>query len=108
LVFGHLSRDEVLRAALDALNLFYGAPNTHTAADQKVFKSDTGELLRDAGSGRLLVAAPRVQALAGNLSGVSNVGAPGIGVKNLRSGVLVATSLDGLPLTQSRNFLIKM
>ncbi len=107
LVFGSLDRSQVLRAALDALSLFQGVPNDHENTVHNVFRSDTREIFRDAASGRLILQAPQVQALCGNLSGLSGI-AGGLGVKNARSGALVATSLDGLPLVSSRRYVIKM
>ena len=108
LVFGSLEPFDVLRAALDAMQLFHGVRNSHDATEQNVFSSDTGEMLRDAASGRLVVSAPGFQALCGNLSGVGRVLAPGLRVRNLKSGTLVALALDGLPLVESRRFVIKM
>jgi hypothetical protein len=99
---------DVLRAALDALQLFHNVPNAHDANEHNVFSSDTGEMMRDAASGRLVVSAPQFQALCGNLNGVGRVLAPGLRVRNMNSGTLIALSLDGRPLVESRRFMIKM
>ncbi len=107
LVFGSLDRSQVLRAALDALSIFQGVPNDHLNTVHNVFRSDTSEIFRDAASGRLILMAPQAQALCGNLSGLSGIPG-GLGVKNARSGALVATSLDGKPLVNSRRYVIKM
>jgi hypothetical protein len=108
LVFGSLEPFDVLRAALDAMDIFYGVPNSHDATEQNVFSTDTGEMMRDAASGRLVISAPQFQALCGNLNGVGRVLAPGLRVRNLKSGTLVALALDGKPLVSSRRFMIKM
>jgi len=107
LVFGSLDRTQVLRAALDALQLFHGVPNDHANTVHNVFRSDTREIFRDAASGRLILQAPQVQALCGNLSGLSGLSG-GLGVKNAHSGALVAVSLDGKPLVNSQRYVIKM
>jgi hypothetical protein len=108
LVFGSLEPFDILRASLDAMQLFHNVPNSHDATEQNVFSSDTGEMLRDAASGRLVVSAPGFQALCGNLWGVGRVLAPGLQVRNVRSGTLIALALDGQPLVKSRRFVIKM
>ncbi len=107
-VFGSLEPMDVLRASLDALETFHGVPNSHDATEKAVFGTDTGELWRDAASGRLVVSAPRFQALCGNLVGVGRVLAPGLRLRNLKSGTLVALALDGKPLVESRHFVIKL
>jgi hypothetical protein len=107
-VFGSLEPFDILRASLDALQTFHNVPNSHDATEQNVFSSDTTEMMRDAASGRLVVSAPGFQALCGNLTGVGRVLAPGLRVRNLRSGTLIAQALDGKPLVNSRRFVIKM
>ena len=107
-VFGDLEREDILRASMDALQTFYDVPNSHDATEHNVFKSDTGELWRDAASGRLIVSAPGVQSMSGNLNSVGRVLAPGLRVRNAKNGTLVALALDGKPLVSSQKFLIKM
>ncbi|HEX8835145.1 MAG TPA: hypothetical protein VF719_13135, partial [Abditibacteriaceae bacterium] len=107
-IFGSLEPFDILRASLDALKLFHGVPNSHDATEQNVFSSDTGEMLRDAASGRLVVSAPGFQALCGNLNGVGRVLAPGLQIRNVKSGTIAALALDGQPLVSSRRFVIKM
>jgi hypothetical protein len=106
-VFGSLDRTQVLRAALDALQLFQDVPNNHANVVHNVFRSDTGEIFRDAASGRLIINTPQVQALSGNLIGVSGFSG-GLGVKNARNGALIGVSLDGKPLVRSERYVIKM
>jgi hypothetical protein len=108
LVFGGLNQNDVFRAALDAMQLFNGVPNSHDNNDENVFSTDTGEMRRDSASGRLIISAPQVQALCGNLTNVGRVLAPGLRVRNLKSGTLLALALDGKPLVESRRFIIKM
>ena len=107
-VFGSLIPFDILRAALDAMDMFHGVPNRHDATDQSVFSTDTGQMLRDAGRGRLVVSAPQFQALCGNLAEVGRVLAPGLRVRNMKSGTLVALALDGKSLVDSRRFMIKL
>jgi hypothetical protein len=107
-VFGNLDETDVLRAALDAMSVFHKVPNDHLATAVNVFSTDTGEIRRDAASGRLIVSAPQIQAMCGNLTGVGRVLAPGLRARNLKNGTLVALSLDGKPLVQSERFMIKM
>ena len=107
-VFGSLEPLDVLRAALDAMQTFHNVPNDHDATEHNVFSTDTGEMMRDAASGRLVVSAPQFQALCGNLTGVGRVLAPGLRVRNLNSGTLVALALDGKPLVSSQHFMIKL
>jgi hypothetical protein len=107
LVFGSLDKDDVLSAALDAMELFNGVPNIHSNSEQNAFRSDTGEIFRDAASGRIVVNTPQFQALCGNLVGVGGLSG-GLGLRNARNGTLVALSLDGQPLVTSRRYVIKM
>ncbi|MDF2441182.1 MAG: hypothetical protein JWN98_2166 [Abditibacteriota bacterium] len=107
-VFGSLEPMDVLRASLDALQMFHGVPNNHDATEQNVFGTDTGEMWRDAASGRLVVSTPQFQALCGNLNGVGRVLVPGLRVRNLKSGTLIALALDNKPLVDSRHFVIKL
>lgn len=108
MVFGALEPFDVLRASLDAMQIFYGVPNAHDANAHNVFASDTGEMMRDAASGRLVVSSKYFQAICGNLGGVGRVLAPGLRVRNLSSGTILALALDGKPLVESRRFMIKM
>ena len=85
-VFGDLAREDVLRASMDALQTFYDVPISHDATEHNVFKSDTGELWRDAASGRLIISAPGVQSMSGNLNSVGRVMAPGLRVRNAKNG----------------------
>jgi hypothetical protein len=107
-IFGSLEPFDVLRASLDAMDVFHGVPNRHDATEQNVFSSDTGEMLRDSASGRLVVSAPNFQAICGNMWGVGRVLAPGLQVRGARSGTLVALALDGQPLAKSKKMVIKM
>jgi hypothetical protein len=108
LVFGGLDQKDVFRAALDAMKLFNGVPNSHDNNDENVFSTDTGEMRRDSASGRLIISASQIQALCGNLTNVGRVLAPGLRVRNLKSGTLIALALDGKPLVESRRFVVKM
>jgi len=107
LVFGSLEPYDVLRAALDAMQLFHDVPNSHDDTNHEAFHSDTGELFRDAASGRLIVTTPLFQALCGDLTGIGGESG-GLGVRNAGIGTIVALSLDGRPLVTSQRYVIKM
>ena len=102
LVFGELNDDERVLAAREALKIFNGATASFTR-DLKVSLSDTDELRRDANIGRLQIRTPQFLALCGDLT-KSN----GLQVSGAQNGVVVALSLDGLPLKTSKKFLVKM
>ncbi len=108
LVFSNLQGEDTVRAALDALRLFHGVNGSHLAHEQNVFASDTGQLRRDSGNGRLTISTPRVQVLAGNLNGVSRTAVQGLQVQNLKYGTIAALALDGKSLVESKHFVVKM
>ena len=107
LVFAHLNADEVWGAALQALQKSDALTPRNVAGAATVLRADTGQVMRDVKRGRLAVETPQVQILAGNLEKSTGF-AGGLTVKNAREGALVAISLDGLPLAQSKKYLIKM
>ena len=107
LAFTELRRDEVLRAALDALRLSGKIGLDPMESNRGIFRADTREVRRDAAVGRFEVLTPRLQVLAGNLRGGRGF-ARGLQVENASEGALVAMSLDGRPLERSRKFLVKM
>jgi hypothetical protein len=106
LVFGSLTSTEAMRAAIEAMRLFNGAPNLRPQVARGVYVSDTQELKRDAMKATLAIETPQVAMLAGNwgASGTARV----LRAQNLRGGTLVALSLDGRALEQSRRFVVKM
>ena len=107
LVYAQLGSDEVWGAALEALQKSDALAPTNRASNDTILRADTGQVMRDVKRGRLAVETPLVQILAGNLQGSTGF-AGGLTVKNAREGALVALSLDGLPLAQSRRYVIKM
>ncbi len=107
LAWTELRRDEVLGAALDALKLSGKIAFDPREAARGVFRSDTREVRRDAATGRFSLETPRAQLLAGDLRGAHGF-ADGLQVEGGTDGALVALSLDGQPLAQSRRFLVKM
>lgn len=111
LVFGKLPRDQVARMAFGLARHWYETPMTLEDLDRGVFKSDTGELVRDTRSGVMFIDTPQVQAIQGTLTTGSVTATPSGALEILSqspAGVLVALSLDGRPLEDSRRFLIKM
>jgi hypothetical protein len=72
--------------------------------------SDTGELVRDAGRGTLVIDTPRCQAVVGELAGATS----GFQLSQLAArtatsyGALIWLSLDGEPLFRARRTLLKM
>ncbi len=107
LIYAQLDSDEVWGAALEALQKSDALAPRNVASAETILRADTGQVKRDVKRGRLAVDAPRVQILAGNLKGSTGF-AGGLTVKNAREGALVAIALDGLPLPQSKRYLIKM
>jgi len=109
LIFGSLGNNEVVNAGREALKLFAADRFASSSREEKVAVSDSGEIVRDANRGVLQVSTAQFVALCGDLSAAKNtVAKSGITVSGARRGVLVALSLDGLPLSESRRFLIKM
>lgn len=109
LVFGSLNDDEIVIAARQALRLFnpdieYSKSNWR---DVKVAVSDTNELKRDARHGTLTVDTPQFQAVCGKINAYQNVQLSALKMENAR-GVVVALSLDGLPLKTSRHWMLKL
>jgi len=107
LAFSELNADEIVEAALSALRRSHKISSDPREAERGLYRSDTGQVRRDAGKGRFDVLTPTVQVLAGNLLNARGF-AGGLGVSNAGQGALVALSLDGLPLAQSRRFVVKM
>ncbi len=68
--------------------------------------SDSGEIGRDARRGQLLVDTPQFQAICGAFDQIQSARLSSLRVENGR-GVLVALSLDGLPLKVSRRWMLK-
>ena len=101
LVFGSLNDEERVLAGREMVRMSEG--DATFSRDVKVAISDTNQLRRDANVGRLQIRTPQFLALCGDLS-KSN----GLQVSGAKNGVVVALSLDGLPLSQSKKFLVKM
>ncbi len=107
MVYAQLADNEVWGAELEALQKSDALAPRNVASAETVLRSDTGQIMRDVKRGRLAVETPQVQILAGNLEKSTGFSG-GLTVKNAREGALVAISLDGLPLAQSKRYLIKM
>lgn len=66
-------------------------------------------IVRRTGEGRLEVGTPRACAVAGELPRGTEVQAGALGVRSASEvGAVMAVSLDGLPLAQSRRYVVKM
>jgi len=71
------------------------------------FNSDTGELLLDYDRGLLTINTPRTQAVVGRLGKCGQVKLHALSVQSsVEFAAVVASSLDGLPLGQSRRVLL--
>lgn len=79
-----------------------------TALENGRFTSRTGQILRDTAKGRLSVTTLKTCLVAGELSGEALRAGPLELVSASGVGALVATSLDGFPLTSSRQVFMKM
>jgi hypothetical protein len=66
LVYGTLNPNQALGSGREALRLFGKGMNTRVVGEPNVALSDTGELWRDAGRGRLVVSTEQFQALCGH------------------------------------------
>jgi hypothetical protein len=107
LAFTELGRDEVVEAALAALRLGNKIKGDPRETQRGFYRSDTGEVRRDAAKGRFDVLTEEVQVLAGDLEGARGfVG--GLGLSGAGEGAIVALSLDGRPLVSSQRFVIRM
>jgi hypothetical protein len=108
MVFGSLEGFDILRSARRCLAALSRRAQLARCDEQNVFSTDTGEMLRDAASGRLVVSAPQFQALVRQPDGCESSTRTGLRTKNMKSGTLVALALDGKPLVESRRFVVKM
>jgi len=73
------------------------------------YTSTTGQLIRDSSAGRMLIDAPRLAAVAGELQLEPAVSAGALSVASASEiGTVMAISLDGLPLAQSKRYVVKM
>ena len=109
LVFGTLGDREIVPAARQALKMFGVASIEYSKADANDLLravSDSGEIRRDARRGQLLVDTPQFQAICGAFDQTQSARLSSLRVENGR-GVLVALSLDGLPLKTSRRWMLK-
>ena len=106
--FGPLSGDEQVAAAADILKLIYGDQVGRQDLARQRLVSDTGQLSRDVPAGRMLVKAPRVLAVAGDLTG-GPFGFGGITLETATErGAAVLVSLDGRPLDRSGSLVARL
>ncbi len=99
------------RALINLLNTLRGngVPVSSASVSGHIWRSDTGQIVCNAGQGRLEINAPTLRVVSGEF-------APGqiYSVGNLRFstqspfGTLFALSLDGLPIERSRHLIVKM
>jgi hypothetical protein len=111
LVFGKLPPALLVRFALDLTNHWYDTPMTHVDLDRGVWRSDTGQLVRDTARGLLTVDAPSVQIIQGEFTTNTAVETPSgylQAVSQSPLGVIAAVALDGKPLEDSQRYIIKM
>lgn len=104
--FGPLTGLEQARAATDVLRLAHGHKVNGAMFGQRRVVSDTGEIVRDAGTGRLLVRSPRAMAVAGELPPEVQLGGLRLTTASDR-GAAVLVSLDGQPLEASQRWLAR-
>lgn len=75
----------------------------------RIWRSDTGEVTRNPVTGRLVVNTPRLRMIAGTLESRAPIAAGGLEFSTPTGfGALLALSLDGRPLEQSRHYVVKM
>lgn len=105
--FGPLTGREQARAALDALSALYGTGGAEMETWER-YVCDTGETVRDARAGRLQITAPRVAAVAGDLSqGPFRLGDLRFETATDR-GAAVVLSLDGRPIGECQSLVVKL
>ncbi len=104
--FGPLTGLEQARAAADVLRLAHGHKVSAAMFDKRRIVSDTGEIVRDAAAGRLLVRSPRALAVAGELPDEVRLGGLRLTSASER-GAVVMVSLDGEPLERSRRWVAR-
>lgn len=104
--FGPLPPGDQARAALDALALFYGDDVGRDDYSAGRLRSDTGELLRDSGAGRMTIVAPRAVGVAGELAGTTILGDIRLSSATARGAALIV-SLDGRPLAECEEFIAR-
>ncbi|MBC7288003.1 MAG: beta-galactosidase [Armatimonadetes bacterium] len=98
-----------LRAALDALGQVTADPSlNHGMLDRARIVSDGGEIVVDRAGGVLLVQAPLVAAVAGDIGGKQLTAGPLRVYTDTGQGAIVWLSLDGKPADESTVWLIKM
>ena len=108
-VFRRLTDAQKLRVALDALGQMHGGAMSHKYVNTGIYRSDTGQILRDTNAGVLCVDAPYVQSVAGNISRADRARTSRLQVKtSTATGAVVWTSLDLKPPDQSQHWVLKM
>lgn len=111
LVFGKLPADLVVRFALDLTNHWYDTPMSHVDLDRGIWRSDTGQIVRNTRQGVLTVDAPAVQVIQGEFTTNTAVETPSGYLQVVSQsplGVIAVLALDAKPLEESQRYLIKM
>ena len=86
-----------------------GLPLNRSMAQSAILRSSTGQIIRNTKQGILTLNAPRVVAICGDLPVNKAVKIGPFTLSTPTSiGALMAVSLDELPLSKSRNFVVKM
>lgn len=107
--FRALPEEVAMRIALDTLHDWHNTPTTHDDLDQGIWRSDTGQIVRNLGAGVITVDTPSIQLIAGSLDTSAALQTSELKMTTPTAiGTLVAESLDGEPLASSANFLVKM
>lgn len=106
-VFQTMHADDVVRAALDVMAATYGTGPGHGAVAGERYAAQTGEIIRDAERGLLVIDAPRVKAIAGDLSRWEPTGVLRVETESAM-GAVVVTSLGRAPLSATEDFALKI
>lgn len=106
-VFQTLHAEEVVRVALDMMAATFDAGPGHTAVGRRRYVAETGEIIRDTRQGVLLIDAPRVKGVAGELSQYEPYGDLRVETTT-RIGAILLTSLDNRALSPAGDFALKV
>ena len=86
-----------------------GAPVGSGSVSSHIWRSDTGQIARYAGQGRLEINTPTLRVVSGEFAPGQTYGLGDLHFSTLTPfGTLFALSLDGLPLERSRHLIVKM
>ncbi len=106
-VFQTLHAEEVVRVALDMMAETFNAGPGHAAVGRQRYVAETGEIIRDTRHGVLLIDAPRIKGVAGDISQCEAYGELRVETTS-QIGAILLTSLDNRALSSTGDFALKL